>query len=138
MPQTDLALRNYMQYATYTDEAAAEALGLPVAELRRLRKKSLPDLKRWDEDSIKKMAELIAGDVPVADPAGQTFARLRVERTVPNPNIVLAMCGEMPVRVRVRSSANFVRGMYIEGARHVDGDLWAYEGKLPRLKGRWI
>jgi hypothetical protein len=41
-----------------------------------------------------------------------------------------------PARLRVRDSANFVPGMLVPTCVHEQADLYAYEGRLPRRKGR--
>jgi hypothetical protein len=40
------------------------------------------------------------------------------------------------VRVKLTNSMNLIAGMEFR-CRHLDGDLWKYEGPLPRYRGRW-
>lgn len=94
----------------------------------------------------------MASEIPrveaVLEPAGEkmrTVGRLKVVRRVLNPRIVMASPlgdlmgdgrGAAIVRVRVRSSANFVVGMVLQ-AQQVKGDLWELCGRCPRWRGRW-
>jgi hypothetical protein len=51
------------------------------------------------------------------------------------------LASERVCKVGVKRVANFVRGMKFKMVEPVDeieyGGVWRYEGKLPRLKGRW-
>jgi hypothetical protein len=70
---------------------------------------------------------------------------LEVIRVGPNPRILTCrykeLASERTCKVGVKSVANFVRGMRFVMAEPVNeleyAGVWRYEGKLPRLKGRW-
>jgi hypothetical protein len=70
---------------------------------------------------------------------------LEVIRVGPNPRILTCryweLASERICKVGVKSVANFVRGMKFRMVEPVDeieyAGVWRYEGKLPRLKGRW-
>jgi hypothetical protein len=68
--------------------------------------------------------------------------QVKVLRVCANPRLVL--CGyqheglERRVLVRVGRNGNFVRGMELKAIRPArESELWGYQGKLPRLRGRW-
>jgi hypothetical protein len=70
---------------------------------------------------------------------------LEVIRVGPNPRILtcryLELASERVCKVGVKSVANFVRGMKFKMEEPVSeieyAGVWRYEGKLPRIKGRW-
>jgi hypothetical protein len=70
---------------------------------------------------------------------------LEVIRVGPNPRILTCrykeLASERICKVGVKSVANFVRGMKFRMAEPLDeleyAGVWRYEGRLPRLKGRW-
>jgi hypothetical protein len=70
---------------------------------------------------------------------------LEVIRVGPNPRILTCrykeLASERVCKVGVKSVANFVRGMkfrMVEPVAEIEyAGVWRYEGKLPRLKGRW-
>jgi hypothetical protein len=70
---------------------------------------------------------------------------LEVIRVGPNPRILTCrykeLASERICKVGVKDVRNFVRGMKFKMAEPVDeleyAGVWRYEGKLPRLKGRW-
>lgn len=135
---------------TVTEEAAGDVLGIPVGDVRRLRKRELRENEGFvrdgrikiTESGLKKITGAIADEVPVADPVMPVMRSIRVDGTCPNPRILMGHFvddGEtVKVRVRVRDARNFVRGMTIESCRMVQSTLYSYEGRLPRLKGRWM
>jgi hypothetical protein len=68
--------------------------------------------------------------------------KMKVLRACANPRLVL--CGyqneglERRVLVRVGRNANFVPGMELKAMRpERETEPWAFQGKLPRLRGRW-
>ena len=68
--------------------------------------------------------------------------KVKVLRLCANPRLVL--CGyqdnglERRVLVRVGRNANFMPGMELKAIRPArETEPWAFEGKLPRLRGRW-
>jgi hypothetical protein len=141
---------------TLTESEAAELLGIRSAELRRLRREILPEEKEGgpiSSTSAKKIGVAIASgtvalspdtdaknEVPFALPQPGGRCTLTVEKLVVNPRILIALDAEKKaVRVRVRDSRNFLRGMTLADCREITpGSLYAYEGRLPRLRGRWI
>ena len=70
---------------------------------------------------------------------------LEVVRVGPNPRILVCrykeLASERVCKVRVKSTNNFVKGMRFkmeEPNNEIEYlDTWKYEGKLPRVKGRW-
>jgi hypothetical protein len=70
---------------------------------------------------------------------------LEVIRVGPNPRILTCrykeLASERVCKVGVKTVANFVRGMKFRMAEPVNeleyAGVWKYEGKLPRIKGRW-
>jgi hypothetical protein len=70
---------------------------------------------------------------------------LEVIRVGPNPRILtcryLELASERVCKVGVKSVANFVRGMKFKMEEPVSeieyAGVWRYEGRLPRIKGRW-
>jgi hypothetical protein len=85
----------------------------------------------------------------LADPVPNSFVtnehqemKVKVLRVCANPRLVL--CGyqdeglERRVLVRVGRNANFVPGMELKALRSAkETEPWLYQGKLPRLRGRW-
>jgi hypothetical protein len=68
--------------------------------------------------------------------------KVKVLRLCANPRLVL--CAyidgslERRVLVRVGRNANFVPGMELKAIRpERETEPWGYQGKLPRLRGRW-
>lgn len=81
---------------------------------------------------------------PGKDLEGVQAVKMVVYRTVPNPRIVLChLAGTAvpdlsnAVRLVVKSSKNFVRGMEAEGLRMDQEDLYELVGPTPRRKGHW-
>jgi hypothetical protein len=63
-------------------------------------------------------------------------------RVCANPRLVLCAYQEegleRRVLVRVGRNRNFVQGMELKALRSAkETEPWAFEGKLPRLRGRW-
>lgn len=132
-----------------SEEAAAEMLGIRLAEVRRLRKDELgPDdclsvgrSFRITPDGLKKLAGFVGQRIPAEVPPVPDVRELVVEATCPNPKIIMCALDDekkTKVRCRVRDARNFTRGMKIPGCRMVQETLYAYEGRLPRIKGRWL
>ncbi len=71
--------------------------------------------------------------------AERALVELRVVKLTRNPRLLMARAGEdgEPVRVRVRSNANFRPGMKLKAREPEDADgAWAMEGRCPRFPGR--
>jgi hypothetical protein len=70
---------------------------------------------------------------------------LEVIRVGPNPRILTCrykeLASERTCKVGVKSVANFVRGMKFRMVEPIDeleyAGVWRYDGRLPRVKGRW-
>jgi hypothetical protein len=99
-----------------------------------------------EETRIKGMAEEEAVGNEVDEGVKRGIEReLEVIRVGPNPRILTCryqeLASERVCKVGVKRVANFVRGMKFRMVEPVDeieyGGVWRYEGKLPRLKGRW-
>jgi len=65
-----------------------------------------------------------------------TTIELVMEKTCRNRRIIICRKGEDPVRVRVRNSRNFRKGMKVK-ARLISADLYELVGRCPRFRGRW-
>ena len=141
--------------STTTETELAQALGISDDGIRSLR--NHPDLKEGTHWFRKKRAVLWTDEGMTAasavlslkkncapNPAIQELVPLVVVRLVPNPRIVFCQkknaAEESPLlRLRVRSSENFMPGMEVRACRPVPGspDLYDMEGNCPRWKGRW-
>lgn len=53
-----------------------------------------------------------------------------------NTRLLGATLGQQEIRVRVRNSRNFIRGMEIP-VRHVRDDVYELARRAPRFRGRW-
>lgn len=124
-------------------------LGIRVAEVKRMRKEMGEDGIVMDGRSfritpagLKKMTAAVRGKIPADVPADPVLVDLLVDSTCPNPRIILCTVAgdekKTRVRCRVRDARNFTRHMEIPGCRMVQETLYAYEGRLPRIKGRWL
>ena len=140
-----------------SEETAAEMLGIRISEVKRLRRKLLDGVDyltdgktfKISPDGLKKISLAVAPlarkevkALVVEVPANPVRRELVVDGICPNPRILMAHYGEgvniVKVRVRVRDSRNFTRGMTVPDCRMVDETLYAFEGRLPRLRGRWM
>jgi hypothetical protein len=68
--------------------------------------------------------------------------KVKVLRLCANPRLVLCAYQdeglERRVLVRVGRNANFMPGMELKAMRPArETEVWGYQGKLPRLRGRW-
>ncbi len=142
-----------------TEEAAAEMLGIRLSEVKRLRRKVLlPELDyvsdgrsvRIHPGGLKKIGAAVepldkatVSALVVEIPDNPLMRDLIVDALCPNPRIIMCHWKKedgQPVRVRLRvkESKFFVRGMAVPACRMVQETLYAYEGRLPRLRGRWM
>lgn len=140
-----------------SEEAAGEMLGLPLLEVRRMRRAFLLEGTGFKKEKggrisisatgLRRLAEAIAEGGPRDQVAAiverieePVYRDLVVDATCPNPRIVLAHYdaghGPVRVRVRVRDGGKFARGMRMS-AREVQPTLFAYEGRPPRARGVW-
>jgi hypothetical protein len=76
------------------------------------------------------------------EPVESAEVKVKVLRICANPRLVLCACEddglERRVLVRVGRKANFTRGMELKAIRPArDSEPWPYQGRLPRLRGRW-
>lgn len=63
--------------------------------------------------------------------------KMKVLKTFRNPRIMECATEEgKVVRVRVRSSENFLPGMELQ-AFHEQDDVYTFEGRCPRWRGKW-
>jgi hypothetical protein len=138
-----------------TESAAAEILGLGVGEVKRLRKEALVEGRDFEvvgrsvritTEGMESLSAAVLGEkkegVPVAVPRVMETRDVVVDALCPNPRILLchyvANGAIVRARCRVRNSKNFTRGMTVEGCRVINDSLVAYEGRLPRLRGRFV
>jgi hypothetical protein len=103
--------------------------------------KALPATNKGIEEALKQEG--------LVDSAPNSFVtnkheevKVRVLRVCANPRLVL--CGyqdqglERRVLVRVRRNMDFLSGMELKAIRPArETEPWEYQGKLPRLRGRW-
>jgi hypothetical protein len=99
----------------------------------------------WTDAGIEVITDVLSLEKNCAPPAViHELVPLVVVRLVPNPRIIFCRkknaAEESPLlRLRVRSSENFMPGMEVRSCRPVPGspDLFDMEGNCPRWKGRW-
>jgi hypothetical protein len=94
-------------------------------------------------------AEEVRKQKGLADSAPNSFVtneheevKVKVLRLCANPRLVLCAYQdnglERRVLVRVGRNKNFVPGMELKAIRAArDSEPWVFQGKLPRLRGRW-
>ena len=126
-----------------SEDEAASKLGLRKSELKKMRA-GLALGDDYTEDSAGRViyhpaAIARLGGAPVSSGSLSEIARDRknlvVVRIVPNPNIVVCIVEKKPgetVRCRVKSSKNLRPGSVLAGCYQLSGDLWSFEGRLPR------
>jgi hypothetical protein len=113
--------------------------------MRKARKKEVSIFWPGGEAMKKKKEEEIREGVVVEEGlVGKRAIELEVVRVGPNPRILTCRyhsgSGEERVcKVRVREVKKFRKGMKLEMEEPVgdNGEVWEYEGKLPRWLGRW-
>jgi hypothetical protein len=76
------------------------------------------------------------------EPIEREAVKVKVLRVCPNPRLVLCAFSdgglERRVLVRVGRNRNFTCGMELKAIRPArETEPWVFEGKLPRLRGRW-
>lgn len=142
--------------------AVADRLGLSMQDVMDL-KEQIPLLDGEDIRSVgtylqisKKGAAKLMGYLGVSEGAESAFEKkegaaeelvpLYVLRVVKNPRILLAVetreevrgadSGQARVlRVQVRDNTKFSPGQLMETCRHVQADLYRFEGRPPRRRG---
>lgn len=149
-----------------TEEAAADMLGIPLKELRELRKRLLlPDVGykkesggrvRLTPEGMKALANTPRAFEKKGVGAGQRWREeeedvdmealvlrdIVVESIPVNPHLVMGRVryedGDTEVvRVRVKANRNFTRGMMLRDCRQVERTLWSFDAACPRFRGRW-
>jgi len=69
--------------------------------------------------------------------------KVKVLRVCANPRLLLCAYSEdggveRRILVRVGRNGNFIRGMELKAIRPArETELWVFQGRLPRLRGRW-
>ena len=76
------------------------------------------------------------------EPVERAEVKVKILRICANPRLVLCAYQddglERRVLVRVGRNANFMPGMELKAIRPTrETEPWGYQGKLPRLRGRW-
>ena len=118
------AVKNSTVLAQDEADAVRGYVGCPEAV-----KTAQPVAQAWDQPTlVDDQIEPVAGARP--------FVHLTVLQKVLNPRILLATDGAGVLRVRVRNSENFIKGMKIP-VRLIQGDLYELARACPRAKGRW-
>lgn len=131
--------------------------GVALDQIRAMRKglSEGPDWIRKDRailytpEGLERLASALQVPNPFASEKKEGAAILErrvlfVKRKVTNPKILMAVGTEGEVRgvaaaifrVRVRDASMFIPGNRLEPCRHVQADLWAFEGVAPRRRGR--
>jgi hypothetical protein len=133
-------------------EADTEARGAVMGAAVRLEEPAglLPEVaeagREAGKESAGMMDEAVADKGVEMEPVKTGIEReLEVIRVGPNPRILTCrykeLASERVCKVGVRSVANFVRGMRFKMAEPLDeleyAGVWRYDGRLPRLRGRW-
>lgn len=133
----------------YTEEAAAEALGVSLREVKRMRAAFLKhgvDYHRGDggrvvfgKDAVSKLASVIGKkeDARAAADTAPVAVVARVEQFTVNPNLLIGqeVPGGNSLRIRVRDASRFRRGMLLDPCRVIRDGLVEFCGAVPR-KGR--
>jgi len=76
------------------------------------------------------------------EPVERAEVKVKILRICANPRLVLCAYQddglERRVLVRVDKNRNFTCGMELKAIRPArESEPWGYQGKLPRLRGRW-
>jgi len=76
------------------------------------------------------------------EPVESAEVKVKILRICANPRLVLCAYSdgdlERRVLVRVGRNKNFVQGMELKALRSAgESEPWLYQGRLPRLRGRW-
>jgi hypothetical protein len=122
-------------------EASGRVFNLEVKKVKK-EKKNRREVAEGEEGTDEVVAE---GEVDVEVKRRGIERELEVIRVGPNPRILtcryLELASERVCKVWVKSVANFVRGMkfkMVEPVSEIEyAGVWRYEGRLPRIKGRW-
>jgi len=150
----------FMSTELLTNEAAvASRLGVSRDDLRELRKKEkgaggLEEGVHWQrgdnkavlytQAGIAEAMRIIAESLPTQEEIEEAFkapvrVRLHVARIVSNKSIVLAVRTAEEVRspkgllrVQVKNSKKMRPGMILDVCRHLNADLYAFEGRKAR------
>jgi hypothetical protein len=122
---------------TYSEDGAAERLGIPLDDLQWIRKSILESGKEFTREGgfvrinaagIKRLEEILAG--------GRTLIVTGTQ--IPNPQLVLAKLpgGSDVLRVRVSDRDSWCRGMVIDQAQPTENPkIWSTTIR-PQFKGR--
>jgi len=91
------------------------------------------------DDEFRTPSQILPGLLKkIADAAEDNLEELTVSRTWPNPRVLDAVASDgRTVRVRVRSSKNFIAGMILRARPDEFKTLYSHEGRTPRFRGRW-
>jgi hypothetical protein len=156
--QVGLEETDFWAFAT----AVASRLGLSMQDVKDL-KESIPLIDGEDLRQVgnylqisKKGAAKLMGYLGVSEGTEEAFEKkegaelvpLYVLRLVKNPRLLLAVetaaevrgafSGQARVlRVQVRDNTKFSPGMLMETCRHVQADLYRFEGRPPRRRGHY-
>lgn len=127
----------------------AEVLGVSINELRTLRA-GAPEGRAWvrkgravfwSQEGVDGLRCSLGG-VALEKKEGAALRVLWVKLRVRNPKMLIAVATAEEVRgadagryrVRVRDASRFAVGQCLEGCRHVQADLYAFEGRVPRSR----
>jgi hypothetical protein len=122
---------------------AREARG-PVSGKARF-KRAQESFTAKEPELVKERLEMTPKELVVepAEPAKGEGVKVKILRVCANPRLVLCVCSEdegveRRILVRVGRNRNFVRGMELKAIRPAKAsEPWLYQGRLPRLRGRW-
>jgi hypothetical protein len=113
---------------------------------RKARHTRAPESTSGEEPEIAKaLLATNESEEPVLEreePVERAEVKVKILRICANPRLVLCAYQdgglERRVLVRVGRNRNFVRGMELKALRQAkETEPWVFEGKLPRLRGRW-
>jgi hypothetical protein len=122
-------------------EASGRVFNLEVRKVKKDKKKG----SELVEGVVGADEVVVDNEVDLEPKRAGIERELEVIRVGPNPRILTCrykeLASERVCKVGVKTVANFVRGMKFRMVEPVNeleyAGVWRYEGKLPRLRGRW-
>jgi hypothetical protein len=151
----DLTGQGADEGALISERELAEQLGVLRTSLKKIRGGFQEgfDWTRCDETravvyteaGVKKVREALQLPEPPADavqmpalPTRQRHHVLTVVRPTRFARIVECVDADgKPCRLRVKDNSNFTGGMKVATCVHEQADLYCFEGRLPRRRGKW-
>ena len=135
--------------ATFSEKEASERLGISIEAVTMMRRAHLSNgidftrekqLIRFSPSGMDKLVSRLGERPQEGEPlqAGKVVTLIVDRSNFPNPRILMAVQpgSTTVVRVRVKDSKNWMRGMEIPNCRYVGAGLYHYEGRQPRFRGK--